>query len=156
MRVGVFVAAGVLSARALSAGTLWRMALCEAGSEAEQAECCIEADVLARTVSRVGDAAAATALLGVLRNAAGDAAHDGSSTAFAAFCKAVRYEMTAESVTHLLKSGDLVVTEAGTSTASVAQGYKTDDAATADVNEEFNGAGRVFMRQTSTVKARNS
>ena len=133
------------------------MASCEADNDAEQAERRIEADVLARTVSRAGDAATTTALLAVLRNAAGDAAHDGSSTAFAAFSKTVRYEMTAESVTHLPKSGDLVITEAGTSSASVAQGYvAADDAATTDVDERFNGGGRVFMRQTSTVKAGNS
>ena len=132
------------------------MSAAEADSDAEQAERRIAAAVLARTVSRTGDAATTTALLAVLKNAAGDAAHDGSSIAFAAFSKTVRYEMTAESVTHLPKSGDLVITEAGTSSASVAQGYKADDAATADVNEEFNGGGRVFMRQVSTVKARNS
>ncbi|MYF28084.1 MAG: hypothetical protein F4169_04345 [Gammaproteobacteria bacterium] len=65
----------------------------------------------------------------------------------------LRHEVTVNSAGFLPRAGDLVNIAAGTSTLSVAGGYVTDDAATANVDESLNGTSQRRIAVSSSVKA---
>ena len=86
-----------------------------------------------------------------IRTTLTSASTTGSHTAYS---KTVRYEMTVTNAAIVPKHGDLVIVDAGTTTTNaVATGYLEDADTSDEVYPNLNAAGRVFIRQTSNVKA---